>query len=207
MNEDKPKLLADTAARNARRLQLGEPHIASLADFVQRLRYEHPGRDVPDFDPWDGGVGAEILYLLEAPGPRAVQSGFVSRDNPDETAKNFFELNTEAGIARTRTVMWNMVPWYIGDGKKIRAAESADISAATPLLARLLELLPRLRAIVLIGAKAQRAASTIATLRPELRQFKCPHPSPLFVNRGPGNRTVILNTLREVSRFAVARCL
>src|SRR6266581_3517335 len=112
---DKPKLLTDPQARVERRAQLQESHIAPLTAFVGALRHEGgPGVAIPYFDPWDGGVDAEILYLLEAPGPQAVASGFISRNNPDESAKNFFELNAEAKIPRKRTVTWNIVPWYIG---------------------------------------------------------------------------------------------
>lgn len=90
---DAPKSLTDTSARKARRAALGQPHIAPLAAFVTRLRQAAGHADeVPDFDPFDGGVLAECLFLLEAPGGRAVGSGFVSRNNPDETAKNFFLL-------------------------------------------------------------------------------------------------------------------
>lgn len=85
-----------------------------------------PQASIPDFDPWDGGVHAQVLFLLEAPGSKAVDSGFVSRNNPDETAKNFFELNRDAGIPRELTVIWNVVPWYIGDGARIRAAKSQE---------------------------------------------------------------------------------
>ncbi len=73
---------------------------------------------VPHFDPLDGGINARVLFLLEAPGAKAVASGFVSRNNPDETARNFFDLNMAAGIARRDTVCWNVVPWYIGTGTK-----------------------------------------------------------------------------------------
>ena len=112
---DKPKLLGDLQACTDRRAQLSESHIAPLTAFVEALREKvGSGVAIPDFDPWDGGVDAEILYLLEAPGPRAVASGFVSRNNPDESAKNFFQLNGEAKIPRKRTVTWNVVPWYIG---------------------------------------------------------------------------------------------
>ena len=71
---------------------------------------------IPQFDPLDGGIDAECLFLLEAPGPKAVNSGFVSRNNPDETAKNFFELNVGAGLERSKTITWNVVPWYVGSG-------------------------------------------------------------------------------------------
>ena len=102
---DTPKLLADPAACAARSGQLHEPHIAPLTAFVETLRAQvGPHVSIPNFDPWDGGIDAEILYLLEAPGPKAVLSGFISRNNPDETAKNFFELNAEAKVPRKRTV-------------------------------------------------------------------------------------------------------
>jgi uracil-DNA glycosylase len=200
--EDSPKLLADPAARAARTAQLGAPHVAPLTAFVRALR-DAAGLEasVPDFDPWDGGTQAEVLFLLEAPGPKAVMSGFISRNNPDESAKNFFELNAAAGIARGRTATWNIVPWYIGTGSRIRAATRTDIEAGIPSLVRLLDLLPRLRAIVFVGEKAARADEVIAKLRPGLRRFRSPHPSPLYVNNAPGNRDHILSALRRVARF------
>jgi hypothetical protein len=98
-----------------------------LRDFVQSLRNEiGPEARIPDFDPWDGGTAAEILFLLEAPGAKALFSGFISRNNPDETAKNFFELNAQAGIPRERTITWNIVPWYIGSGSRIRPANNRE---------------------------------------------------------------------------------
>jgi hypothetical protein len=107
---DLPKVLADPKARSGRRAKLHEPHIAPLTAYVEALRHEvGPSAAIPDFDPWDGGVDAEILYLLEAPGPQAVASGFISRDNPDETAKNFFQLNQQSGISRKRTITWNIL--------------------------------------------------------------------------------------------------
>ena len=197
---DRLKLLADPAARAARRTQLSEPHVAPLTAFVAKLRNEVPPEfAIPDFDPWDGGTNAELLYLLEAPGANAVRSGFISRDNPDETAKNFFELNRAAGIPRERTAIWNIVPWYIGSGVRIRAANRADIDAGIPSLTRVLSLLPKLRAGVLVGRKAERAASLVSKLRPELKVFRSPHPSPLFINNAPGNRERILNVLREAA--------
>ena len=199
---DCPKLLGDSVARGLRTGQLAEPHIAPLAKFVAALRTEvGVGAYIPDFDPWDGGIEAEVLFLLEAPGARAVSSGFISRNNPDETAKNFFELNREARIPRQRTVTWNVVPWYIGTESRIRPANRADVENAADALRRLLLLLPRLKALVLVGRSAERAMTTIQTTRPDLRLFVSPHPSPLFINNEPGNRDRILSVLRELAAF------
>ena len=93
--------------------------MAPFIHFVQLIRQETGlAREIPYFDPLDGGIAAKCFFLLEAPGPKAVVSGFISRNNPDETAKNFFNLNQDADLPRKSTVSWNVVPWYIGSGKK-----------------------------------------------------------------------------------------
>ena len=200
--EDVPKLLGNDSARRERLGQLHESHVSPLTEFVETLRREKGSSfEIPFFDPWDGGTEARVLNLLEAPGPKAVRSGFISRNNPDETAKNSFELHRAAGIPRQWSVSWNIVPWYIGTGIKIRPAKADDIAAATRSLERLLGLLPNLEAIVLIGRKAQRAEDRVQTLRPGIKIFRSPHPSPLFVNNAPGNRDMILSVLRKVRIF------
>jgi uracil-DNA glycosylase len=204
MNDDRPKLLGDAEARSKRFSQLREPHILPLTAFVERLRAE-AGADaaIPYFDPWDGGTDAEVLFLLEAPGPKAVLSGFISRNNPDETAKNMFELNAAAGLHRKKTILWNAVPWYIGSGTRIRAATPADLEAGLRPLPRLLGLLPKVHTIVLVGRKAQRMSKTIRQVQPHLTLVTCPHPSPMFVNRALGNREKILAVLRQVAGAVV----
>jgi len=200
--DDCPKLLANDHARAHRLSQLQDDHVKPLSDFVDFLRSEvGEGASIPDFDPWDGGVNAEILFLLEAPGAKAVRSGFISRNNPDESAKNFFELTAEAGIPRKLSVVWNIVPWYIGDDSRIRPANSSDIASGSSSLSRLLGLLPHLRIVVLVGRKAERAERIILQSKPEVRIFKVPHPSPLFVNNAPGNRERLLTALRKAADF------
>ncbi len=202
MLADLPKMLRCQDAKASRMLQLGESHIYPLTHFVDQLRESAgPGAAIPYFDPWDGGVDAEALFLLEAPGAKAVASGFISRNNPDETAKNMFDLGVEAGIGRKRTVLWNVVPWYIGSGTKIRAATPLDLEAGLQPLPRLLALLPKLRTVVLLGRKAERAKAAIASVRPDLKLFIRAHPSPLYVNNAIDNREKILTKLRQVNEY------
>lgn len=199
---DRPKLLGDSDARQARLSEITEAHVARLTDFVDGLRDRlGPEAAIPYFDPWDGGINAEVLFLLEAPGPKARNSGFVSMNNPDETAKNFFELTRSAGIDRRRIAIWNTVPWYIGSEGKIRPANSADIRSGVESLNELLELMPKLRAVVLVGAKAQKAETHIRDCAQDIEVFSSPHPSPMFVNRRPENRDTILNSWRTIQLF------
>lgn len=197
---DSPKSLASQEVRAQKLAALSCPYMQPLRAFVELLRQSRgPDHQIPDFDPDDGGIDADCLYLLEAPGPKAVSSGFISRNNPDETAKNFFLLNAEAGIDRRRTVVWNIVPWYVGSGKKIRPANSRDIGDAAPALRQLLALLPRLHSIILVGGKAASARDAISALAPHAKIHVVPHPSPMFVNRSPANRDVLLSGLRQVA--------
>lgn len=203
---DKPKLLRDAKVVEERVAQLKLPHMLELTKFVERLRIEMgEAAVIPFFDPWDGGVEAEVLFLLEAPGPKARNSGFISRNNPDETAKNFFEISRVVGLDRKSTILWNVVPWYIGSGTRIRPAGATDIAQGVESLAELLQLLSKLRAIVLVGDKAKKAESHVIKIAPQLTIFSSPHPSPMFINRKPENRSVLETKWRVVQEFLKAR--
>lgn len=197
---DEPKSLRCPQARAHRLAAIDDCHVAPLTDFVRRLRTRMGAEyGIPYVDPMDGGTKADCLFLLEAPGAKAVAPQFISRDNPDETAKNVFLLSREAGIDRRRTVLWNVVPWYIGSGKKIRPANSRDLGAAAPSLIEIAALLPALHTIVLLGKKAATASLSISQLLPMAKIFSAPHPSPLFVNRRPENREILLQRFQEVA--------
>lgn len=98
---DEPKSLRFPEARTRRLAAIDACHVAPLTDFVRTLRTQMGAEyGIPYFDPLDGGTRADCLFLLEAPGAKAVASQFISRDNPDETAKDVFLLSREAGIDR-----------------------------------------------------------------------------------------------------------
>lgn len=91
INSGRPKLLSDIDFVKARLSQFNDAHMAPLNSFVHRLRSSlEPEAASPYMDPWDTGIDAEVLFLLEATEPKARNSGFVSMNNPDETAKNIY---------------------------------------------------------------------------------------------------------------------
>lgn len=162
-----------------------------LAAFVERIRAEQVlGKEVPDFDPDNGNECAKYLFVLEAPGPKAVESGFVSFENRDQSARNFREQLEASAISRNDIAVWNIVPWYVGNENrsKIRAVKGDEVATGTKYLIELVKLLPNLRCIVLVGGAARRAhiplsASTSA------RILACHHPSPRAMNLMPMARS------------------
>jgi uracil-DNA glycosylase len=201
LRDDGSYALASTEERAIRRTALNRPHISPLIAFVDRIRSVRAlGDKIPYFDPCDGGVHADVLFLLEAPGARAVSSGFISRDNPDPSARNFRKLLAEAAIPRERSILWNIVPWYIGTDTRIRPATRLDIQAGAAYLPTLLGLLPELRAVVLVGRKAQRARGLVARLT-KARIFELLHPSNQVVTCWPERRKEIECGLSEVAAF------
>ena len=72
--------------------------------------------EIPMADPADAGVNAEVLLLLEAPGPMTnvknarAGSGFIVSDNNDATAENLWRAWRAAGL-KDQALIWNIVPW------------------------------------------------------------------------------------------------
>jgi len=149
-----PQGFRDRSAVDARRLMLeDEPSVQPLRlyrdELLARRTRRHPGAVVPDFDPAEAGVDARALLVLEAPGPMAAGlagSGFVSVDNDDQTAATTWSLRNEVGL-HERTLVWNIVPWHLGDG----APDADEVRQGAMELRRLLPLLPDLHVVVTAG--------------------------------------------------------
>jgi uracil-DNA glycosylase len=199
-----PRANGDPREVKRKQQLLETPHIAPLTEFVRRLQAERDA-GVPWFDPTEAGVEARILLLFENPGRRADAaqgSGFISPDNDDKSAQNMWGFFRDAGIERRRDVVaWNIVPWYLGDERKIGNVGVRDIEEARPALLELLGLLPELRVVILFGRKAQsgwrRAAGSI-----DVPVLEAPHPSGRWLNGHPEDRAVIVARLREAREIA-----
>jgi hypothetical protein len=97
------------------------PHIAPLVEYVQQTTIRMGSNyEIPYFDPCDGGINAQALFLLEAPGRKAVGSNFISRNNPDPSAKTMCTLLATVALPRYSTLLWNIVSWYVGNDSSIR---------------------------------------------------------------------------------------
>jgi hypothetical protein len=205
--EHAPRALSDPVELAERLARLHEGHIRNLNMWVEDLRRRLGAEAfIPWFDPDDGGIHASILWLAEAPGPRATAmrggTGFVSCDNPDQTAENTLRTRVEAGVPRSVVVHWNAIPYYIGSERRIRSSRSSDFEVARPLLGELLALLPSLSCVILAGRAAQRAWHGLQAPKPCLQVIECPHASPLNLNTRPGARSQIVSAWRQAHRAA-----
>jgi hypothetical protein len=70
-----------------------------------------------------------------------VGSGFISRNNNDEPARNLFEFMKSAGNAREQTLIWNVIPWW----DHSRRSAKQDLQVGLEEVENLLDLLPQLR--------------------------------------------------------------
>lgn len=169
------KSMRNPAVRAAREAMLDGPHMAPLRAFRKRLELDGIG-EVPSFDPLDGGVNARVLFLLEKPGPKTSRkgrdgSGFISRDNDDQSAAHSFVFHQQSGIDRRDTILWNIIPWWDGAIKFTRSQEQLGLERARELLS----LLPRLDTVVLVGNTAHKVERKLG--RQDLRILKSAHPS------------------------------
>ena len=192
--------------------RLEEPHLAPLSAFTRQVRRE-TGREVPWFDPDSGGTQARALFLFEAPGarstgpdgPRARAAGsrIISSDNNDGTAQNMWLLQQQANLDRSTFLAWNIVPWYVGSGTRIREVDDNDLDEAATYLDRLLVLLPQLRLVVTFGDKPRKGWFRYL-LNPEARllpTLAVPHPSPQSINVNKANKDLILAGLRRAAQI------
>jgi len=204
-----PRAHRDPAFLAAKRDRLREPHVAPLNDLAGRIAAP-PGSGAPAFDPDSAGIYTRSLFLFEAPGarstgtagprPAAKGSGIISPDNNDPTAENMWRLHEAAGLSRTSTLAWNIVPWYVGSETKIRAVEPQDLKDSAQYLAMLIALLPELRVVVTFGEKSRQGwfRYLLHDDAPLLPTLAVPHPSPQSLNPHPENWDMILRALQRV---------
>ena len=180
-------------AGDPREKRLSEPHIWPLMDLVRDLQSH--GLKVPNVDPDDGGTQATVLFLSETPGPKAVNSDYVSRDNPDPSARNMGKALDAAGFSRTDVVLWNVVPYCVSTATENRNASGAQIREAAIHTQAFINRLPKLRAVVFCGRQAQRAAQYLK-LPPEVRAPRTFHSGAQSYNHSRC-RDHILATFKE----------
>ena len=155
-----------------------------------------------------GGVNARLLSVLRDPGPKTQRanggSGFLCMENDDATAEAIGKLFADAGIDAGDIVPWNAYPWYIN-----RAPKAAELEDGVAPLSRIIDLLPKLRVVMLHGGSAHDGWSRLTRQYPqivadrELLVIKTYHPSrQAFWHPEPLEREARKKKLREAFQEA-----
>lgn len=169
-----------------------QKRVEPLNEYAAKLRSSKGagGEGVPYFTSKEGGAEAKILYLLQDPGRSgASRSGYMDPDNKGPTAKNFREA--KAGMDPRAVITWNAVPWPVKQGK---LATELRVAREEQRLDELLELLPCLRVVVLLGDEAHKLTEDLYVRRPQLHILHGPHPSWRGV-KTPGKKKWLRNTV------------
>lgn len=153
--------MADPAFRDGQRAGLRDGHVAPVNALVDALGTRGRGW-AAHVAPVHGGVRARLLWVLRDPGPAVVDpethdAGFLCVENDDPTAAQLCGLLERAGIPVSDTVPWNAYPWFVN-----RAPSAVELRAGVEPLRSLLDLLPDLRVVLLLGRHAQRSWELLA---------------------------------------------
>jgi hypothetical protein len=141
-------------ARDDQWSRRGEPHVAPLVAFADRLAIARglpPGVGaVPYPNPNGGGVHARVLLLLNvADGGARIDtggSGMLTIDNDDRASLRQRKAVRETGLDLATALHWNAIPWFVAEDERPHHVREG----ARALLERL-ELLPDLRGVVVLG--------------------------------------------------------
>jgi hypothetical protein len=189
----------------SRRSQLDSEHVVELEGWARELA-DLTGESIPSFDPRSGGAHARVLVLREEPRCLAGEgSGFVSIDNNDLAAQHTSLAYAASGLDYANAVHWNVVPWWIRNPAMTTTTGLRTVLAQTRRvrgeMRRMLELLPEVKVVLLLGKEAERAWRTIEARG--LVVLTAPHPSPLAWHQTSvsGVRNSAL-TLKAFSRAA-----
>lgn len=168
---------ADWVHVRMKKRDLERPHAAPLvayADEVARGYELEPGA-VAYPDPGHGGTEAEVLLLFSHPGRTLERSlggsGLLSLENDDPASQVCFDHCVRVGLAFDRVTLWNAVPIPLRPG--VSQPSAADRRRGAGWLPGLLELLPNLKVVALLGTVPQAAWSATCA------------DSPVAVENGP----------------------
>lgn len=140
------------------------PHTRAINQFVDQLG--GGGRAIPYVDPSHGGSAAGILSVMFHPGngrQGGARSGFLSLENADEASHQQLTDLRVAGIDPFDVSPWNMYPWYTDSDPTDR-----DIERGVATLARIIELMPALRAVLIQGTGPQKWWESFEVLFPTI---------------------------------------
>ena len=177
--------MANEDFRADQHARLHEIHIRAITTLVDELSLIGRGF-IPYVAPLYGGVNSEVLLIFQDPGPKTQSvggSGMLCAENDDPTAELFSNCLDAAGLDVARTITWNAYPWYIN-----KSPTASELDAGIMPLHRLLELLPDVSVVMLMGRRAEDSWARFSERYPAASRryavIRSLHPSGRGITRG-----------------------
>lgn len=150
---------AEPAVVALKHAHIRDPHVAPINALADRVAdSEGIARGlVPYLDPQMGGVEATVLALLDNPSTKAeagTGSGLLSLENDDLTARFCAQRYNGFGLNPGEVVHWNAAPAPVS-GARNGASTPAERVRGARWLHELLDLLPNLQVVLLMGRNAR----------------------------------------------------
>jgi len=141
---------------------------------------------VPNFDLSDGASSqSRFLFMLEAPGPKVLNTELISLNNPDPTARNLKKQLSESDVDLSEVVLWNTVPWINRSQVGVPRIRETDIIRASKFFPLLPKVFQNLEAIVFLGDVAVKQLVHYCIQLPKVRFCMAHHPSAMAMAGRP----------------------
>jgi hypothetical protein len=185
--------MANVGFRDAQLSQTFAPQVREVNRLCDVLMAEKPDSTVPYVAPHYNAANAKILSLYSNPGPRLGDGSapsFLSRENDEPTAERMSQIYATVGLSDADVVPWNAYPWNLQQAYPNGLPPQLVVDGLVPLK-RMLELHPRIRAVVAHGADAQRSMRLLSTKK-RFADFARSRPLVVLEARHPANRVFVL---------------
>jgi hypothetical protein len=185
--------MANVGFRDAQMSQVFAPQVREINRLCDALMAEKPDSTVPYIAPHYNAANAKILSLYSNPGPlsgNSAQPPFLSRENDEPVAERMSQIYAAVGLSDADVVPWNSYPWNVLHAYPNGLPPQLVVDGLEPLK-RMLEMHPKIRAVVAHGADAQRSMRLLTTKK-RFADFARTRPLVVWEARHPANRVFVL---------------
>lgn len=140
---------------------------------------------IPRFEPANGNEYARFLFVLERPGPKSLATkeaggpGVISQYNNDASARTLKDQLALSGLDKRDICLTNIVPHVRSSRAKVTREQVTpdEIRIGFDRLLKVVDAMPRLEAVILLGKKAQKVSTNLRALRPSIQVLELFHTS------------------------------
>ncbi|RNE64208.1 uracil-DNA glycosylase [Cryobacterium tepidiphilum] len=198
--------MADPTFLAQQRGMIYAPQVKAINELCDQLMKELTRFKVPYVAPHYNAETARILALSSNPGPQAggeKGSGFLSIENNDGSAERMGDIWNSVGLSDADVLPWNAYPWHVHESHP-NGLTTELIDAGLEPLKRVLELYPRISAVIAHGGDAHRSMRRFVR-KNDFASFVHERGIRVWETRHTSNRAYILSTHDKAAALDAVR--